>query len=227
MKRFSFKILAVAAAVCAVCWLGCGGGDDNPADNNNRSNNNNNGGGSYDYVNLGGKKWMKKNLNIATTDSKCYGEGGEECDVMGECWTLSSAEIQANCNKYGRLYTWETAKSACQSIGMRLPSHQELDDLVTAAGGAKKLKTTNGWFNNGNGTNETGFSALPGGLRYYSGTFYGAGGFGIWWTATEGEYENSDKAVGRSIGYDDDEVGVGSVSKEFFGLLSVRCVKDD
>jgi len=47
MKRFSFVMLAVAAAVCAVCWLGCGGGDNgNPADNsgNNNSNNSNNNG---------------------------------------------------------------------------------------------------------------------------------------------------------------------------------------
>jgi len=49
MKRFSFKMLAVAAAVCAGCWLGCGGGDNgNPADNSgnnsNNSGNNNNGG---------------------------------------------------------------------------------------------------------------------------------------------------------------------------------------
>jgi len=43
MKRFSFVMLAVAAAVCAVCWLGCGGGDNgNPADNS--GNNNGNGG---------------------------------------------------------------------------------------------------------------------------------------------------------------------------------------
>jgi len=64
MKRFSFKMLAVASAVCAFCWLGCGGGDDNnPADNsgNNNSNNNsnNNGGQSGSLVCASGEAWLR------------------------------------------------------------------------------------------------------------------------------------------------------------------------
>jgi len=57
MKRFSFKMLAVAAAVCAVCWLGCGGGDNgNPADNSG----NNNGNGNSGSLILGNDEaWVK------------------------------------------------------------------------------------------------------------------------------------------------------------------------
>jgi len=63
MKRFSFKMLAVAAAVCAVCWLGCGGDDNNPADNNgNNSNNSGNNNGSNRDSRLvcnNGEAWLQ------------------------------------------------------------------------------------------------------------------------------------------------------------------------
>jgi len=67
--------------------------------------------------------------------------------------------------------------------------------LFAAAGGystaGKKLKSTSGWnwisyYNiSGNGTDDFGFSALPGGYRRPDGTFGNAGDSGLWWTATE------------------------------------------
>ncbi|MDR0331282.1 MAG: hypothetical protein LBH93_06190, partial [Chitinispirillales bacterium] len=50
-------------------------------------------------VTINGLTWMKKNLNIETPDSWCYNDSASYCA------------------KYGRLYTWEAAKSACQSMG--------------------------------------------------------------------------------------------------------------
>ena len=55
--------------------------------------------GSYETVSLGGKMWMKKNLNIVTEDSWCYENSSDSCA------------------KYGRLYRWAAAKSACKSVG--------------------------------------------------------------------------------------------------------------
>jgi uncharacterized protein (TIGR02145 family) len=98
--------------------------------------------------------------------------------------------------------------------------------LVKSAGGSNKagkaLKSSSGWYNNGNGADTYGFSALPGGLRGYSvGSFGDAGDYGHWWTATAGE---SGYAYNRLMDcYDDyvyeyyDVVGYG---------FSVRCVGD-
>jgi uncharacterized protein (TIGR02145 family) len=200
------RALAVAAAV------GCGG-DGNPSG----------GDGSFETVTLGGLKWMVKNLDVQTADSWCYGEGGE-ADVDGELKTLSSSEIQANCAKYGRLYTWEAAKRACQSVGKRLPTREEWAALVTAAGGSsagKKLKSTSGWNSNGNGTNDYGFSALPGGRRESGGFFFEVGNLGYWWTATE---NGSIGAYFRNMHYDYDNVGEGNDFRSYG--FSVRCLHD-
>jgi uncharacterized protein (TIGR02145 family)/uncharacterized repeat protein (TIGR02543 family) len=189
-------------------------------------------------VPLVGLKWMKKNLNVKTEDSWCYGEGGL---VYGEK-TLSSSEIQANCNKYGRLYTWEAAKSACQSVGMRLPTSEEWGALVTAAGGEetapKKLKAMSGWDSyidvngktkSGNGTDDLGFSALPGGFRIDSPLNGGidyvhTGECGAWWAADEYSdgihylwFIHHNEAVYESL---------NSNGEEPFSF-SARCVQDD
>jgi uncharacterized protein (TIGR02145 family) len=182
--------------------IGCGGGD-NPSGGDNNSGGSNIGGGS---VPIG--KWMKENLNVETEGSWCYDND------------------PANCERYGRLYTWEAAKAACLSIGKRLPSRVEWNDLVNALGGSsvagKKLKSKNGWYNNGNGTDDYGFSALPGGSRNSNGGFHNAGYYGYWWTATE---SGSDFAYYRGM-YDDDD----GVDERYYNYksngYSVRCLED-
>jgi len=214
------SILAVAV-LSAVLWLGCGDGA-NPGG----------GGGGGGGVPI--EKWMKENLNIETADSWCYGEDGKVFNNSGSGFvTLTPSQIQANCDIYGRLYTWEAAKKACQSIGMRLPTRKEWGALVTAAGGekwaGKKLKSTSGWYNSeytyvpdGNdpkGTDEFGFSALPGGYKAPSLEYYGAVGImGYWWTATESD---RDHAYSLTILYVD---GVVDKDEDKAHGYSVRCV---
>jgi len=189
-------------------------------------------GQTYKTVRIGGKTWMAENLNYYTSGSWCYGEGGQVIIYSDEDYnavygTLSSSEIQANCNKYGRLYTWEAAKRACQSVGMRLPSNEDWRRLVEAVGGnstaGSKLKSQNGWNYSGiSSTDEYGFSALPGGFSFSDGDFYAyAGYFGIWWTATE---YGSDLAYLRGMYYADDSVYEDNNDKS--DGHSVRCVKD-
>jgi uncharacterized protein (TIGR02145 family) len=201
------QLLALVLAVVVACCFGCGGDDEDGGSGNNPGNNGgNNGGGNADYVTLGGKKWMKKNLNVQTENSWCYDNSPDSCA------------------KYGRLYTWEAAKSACP-VGWHLPSDAEWDALVTFAGGSsvagKKLKLTSGWYSNGNGTDEFGFSALPGGYRRSDGDFYGAGDYGRWWTATE--YDAND-AYYRRMYYFNDNVYSDDDYKNY--AWSVRCVGD-
>lgn len=167
-------------------------------------------GQKYRAVKIGGKTWMAKNLNYQAGKSWCY--DGDN----------------SNCEKYGRLYDWNTAKKACPS-GWHLPSNQEWDDLVAAAGGkvaGKKLKSADGWGEPGNGSDDYRFSALPGGWRSVSdGTFF-AGGLrgwiGHWWTATA---NYGGHAYYRKMVPGEDNVEEKEWGKKGEGY-SVRCVAD-
>ena len=121
-------------------------------------------GQKYRTVFIGGKMWMAENLNYKTSNSWCYNNKNY------------------NCNTYGRLYTWNAARSACPS-GWRLPNDSDWDNLISAVGSnaGTKLKSQTGW----NGTDEFGFSALPGGYRNTAGSFSNVGNWGYWWSATE------------------------------------------
>jgi len=168
--------------------------------------------GGEKTVTIGKQVWMAKNLNDASKGGKCYDDKPE------------------NCEKYGRLYTWEEATKACPS-GWHLPSKEEWQTLVDLAGERKvaggKLKAKNGWNDyygeSGNGTDEYGFSTLPGGFGEPVGSFFGVGNFGFWWSATESSTD-TDYAYHCDVGYGNSKVGNYSYDKSY--LLSVRCVKD-
>jgi uncharacterized protein (TIGR02145 family) len=184
-------------------------------------------GQKYRTVVIGGKRWMAENLNYVpdSGNSWCYYNDNRYC------------------NQYGRLYDWATAMGISTSynnsswwgsdvkhrgicpVGWHLPSRAEWNNLVSAVGSSAgpKLKSTSGWNGSGNGTNDFGFSALPGGVRYSNAGFgnAGAGDYGYWWTATERE---SLYAYYRYMGYDNDYV------YEDYGFKSngrsVRCLED-
>jgi uncharacterized protein (TIGR02145 family) len=188
-------------------------------------------GKKYKIVNIGTQTWMAENLNFKMGNSKCY------------------KNDESNCQKYGRLYDWEEAKKACPP-GWHLPSNEEWQTLVDFAGGyevaGKKLKAESGWQeeckwterteekidnrgritpatvteHNHCGTDEYGFSALPGGNGYGS-SFDDVGDGGSWWSATEG---NASYAWGRIMYYLYSDVIRYVNSKT--DLFSVRCLKD-
>jgi len=221
-------------AVLAVALTGCGDGD---GDNSGGG-----GGGKGSDISkyrtkiIGTQTWMAENLDNAIAGSKCYGEGGKVIVSWGESdddppvtTTLSNAEVQDNCTKYGRLYTWDAAKQACPA-GYHLPSDIEWMTLVDYAEySAEKLKSTSGWNYvdgyDGNGTDDYEFSALPGGAGWSKGIFGvifdNAGNFGSWWSATEIDAES---AKTLDIGYH--YVGMDKEGDDKTRLLSVRCVKD-
>jgi len=159
----------------------------------------------YKTAKIGSQTWMAENLNYDASGSKCY------------------KDDPANCDKYGRLYTWPSAKSACPA-GWHLPSQVEWAALMNHSGSAvsgKKLKSTDGWNKNGNGTDEYGFSALPGGFCSSIGSFLSIGDVGRWWSATE---HNASNAWNRYIYCYRANMDWDNNDKAF--MFSVRCVQD-
>jgi len=73
----------------------------------------------------------------------------------------------------------------------------------------RKLKATSGWNSGGNGTDQYGFSALPGGNGYSGGSFDVVGFSGLWWSANE---YNSNNAYGRYMGYGYDASQTGTTT---------------
>jgi uncharacterized protein (TIGR02145 family) len=128
----------------------------------------------------------------------------------------------ANCKKYGSLYDWDMAMKACP-VGFHLPSDAEWETLKDYVGdkNGTKLKSTSGWNNNGDGTDDYGFSALPGGYGSSDGYFGNAGYSGNWWSATE---HGANSARGRNMSYNYEYVNGSHHSKT--NLFSVRCAQD-
>jgi uncharacterized protein (TIGR02145 family) len=149
---------------------------------------------------------MAENLNFDCPGAKCYGNDSK------------------NAEKYGRLYDWETAKKACPP-GWHLPSNEEWQTLVDFAGGTKfgdKLKAKSGWNGIGNGTDDFGFSALPGG-NGLGDTFVTIGNDGNWWSVNEdGKY----RAYICFMNHRSEYIDVGRVKSEKRFLFSVRCIQD-
>ena len=163
-------------------------------------------GQTYKTVKIGEQTWMAQNLNYqADSGSWCYENKAD------------------NCKKYGRLYYWNTAKTVCP-VGWKLPDTADWNKLISTVSGdmaGKKLKSKNGWKENGNGTDDFGFSALPGGYRYNYGDFYYAGNDGIRWTATE---RDNRYAYYRAVYYGGNDADDGYFYTGFG--RSVRCVAD-
>ena len=144
---------------------------------------------------------MAQNLNYKTANSCCY------------------KDKASNCTKYGRLYTWVAATTACPS-GWHLPTKAEFEILFTAVGGEStagiKLKSTSGWRNSDNGTGDYSFSALP--VAYKN---FNEGFFAFFWSSTE---YNDDEAYYMKLFYDHD--GVFLYYDDKSAWKSVRCVGD-
>jgi uncharacterized protein (TIGR02145 family) len=135
-------------------------------------------GKTYKTVKIGKQVWMAENMNYETAGSYCYDDD------------------PANCEKYGRLYTWPAALNACPE-GWRLPTYADFETLMSNVGGSdvagKMLKSRTGWEDykgkSGNGIDKYGFNVLPAGIRISYGRFGLAGDEADFWSATEtGEY---------------------------------------
>ena len=185
----------------------------------------------YDYatVLIGGQCWFAENLR-----SENY-ENGDPIpinlsDAGWSSMTFGAMAFYQNDltyqGVYGGLYNWyavDDARGLCPS-GWHVPTDEEWFVMTDFLGGESvaggRMKTTYGWNNGGNGTNLSGFSGLPGGVRFSGGYFSLAGDGAGWWSSSpDGSY-----AWSRNL-YSDGE----DVSRGYFNLrsgFSVRCVRD-
>lgn len=189
-------------------------------------------GNIYKTILIGQQTWMAENLRTTKyndgTSIPLTVEGKEwgNLTTPGFSWYDNAVEDKG---AYGALYNWYTVITGklCP-IGWHMPSDAEFSMLAIQLGGAAeaggKLKESgnihwqspNKW-----ATNESGFSALPGGYRDYIGRYFYFGSFGSWWSSTEYFAGSSWSWYVHSSVKD----FVRNISGKNDGY-SVRCVKD-
>jgi uncharacterized protein (TIGR02145 family) len=190
-------------------------------------------GNYYNVVTIGTQTWMAGNLKTTkysngtsiplVTDNTAW----SILTTPGYCWyNNNEATYKAT---YGALYNWYTASTGnlCPT-GWHVPADFEFTTFTTylggesVAGGKLKETGTTHWISpNIGATNETGFTALPGGGRFSNGTFAYIGNYGYWWSITE---YTTDLAWYRATLFNFLVVGRNPHDKEVG--FSVRCLKD-
>jgi uncharacterized protein (TIGR02145 family) len=189
----------------------------------------------YHSVTIGTQTWMKANLKstkyrngdlIETTDPATKAITGENEPKYQ--WVYNGNDN--NLSVYGRLYTGYVAtdsRNICPD-GWHVPSKTEWMTLVDYNGGMAvaglKLKEagTSHYYPNMDATNESGFTALPGGSRIYDGTFWGSGHAGVFWTIAPIISVNSCYTV---VIYGD-RANIDYSLQGFYNGESIRCIKD-
>ena len=189
-------------------------------------------GNTYKTVTIGTQTWMAENLRVTK-----YNDGTNIPNVTGgNAWSVLTTGAYCNYDNdpsnvatYGRLYNWHAVNTGklCPT-GWHVPTDEEwwtladyLGDQSVIGGKLKETGTTH-WQSSSEGTtNETGFTALPGGLRSFNGTFDHIGNDGYWWSTNE----HLGYCGKVWLMYHDYSGFYGSYFEKLGGL-SVRCVKD-
>jgi uncharacterized protein (TIGR02145 family) len=155
-----------------------------------------------------GKEWTTNNLNVYAVSSYCYADG------------------ELNCQRYGRLYTWESAGRVCQSLGdgWRLPTDNEWRQMAKHYGGVSEDSDDRGKaaYKTLLAGGSSGFNAVLGGGRSDDGQYARLEAHGFYWTASESDpasalfynFGRGGQALHRQSGGEKQQV------------FSVRCVRD-
>lgn len=194
----------------------------------------------FKSVKIGAQIWMAENLN---TDTFSNGEVIQQARTSEE-WHMAGLKRQpAWCYyknkqrygaKYGKLYNWFALNDprGLAPQGWRIPTEEDWKELGAHLGGdtiaGLKLKTKHGWKQNGGGSNESNFNAMPGGSRSYIlvdgyGIYRNIREYGMWWNKTRLDNEIVELAGYCVMEYDDNNLSCGGTSLEHG--MSVRCIK--
>ena len=181
----------------------------------------------YKTTTIGGQVWMAENLNYFDIE-------GAPSSIKNDWCYWDKPE---NCESAGRLYTWKVAQRICPE-GWHLPTNEDWTALLTAVGantlnpiawkGANVLKSISGWENDGNGTDDFGFTALPAGEKFFTKVQDGFSNHGCsayMWSSTEAEGGAADTLAFSLELNCSNELAIVNTIKKANGL-SVRCVKD-
>ena len=188
-------------------------------------------GNTYKTIKIGSQTWMAENLRVTK-----YRNGDPIPNVTDNtnwaslttgayCWYNNDA---ANKAAYGALYNWHAVADGrnIAPLGWHVPTDAEWSTLIDFLGGQsvakEKIKEegTGHWVSpNSGATNDSGFTALPGGSLI--GGFIDMGTSGNWWSSSA---NGSNNAWYLNLGNGSSNVGrlQGSKTNGF----SVRCVED-
>ncbi len=185
-----------------------------------------------EIIEIGDQIWQTKNLNVGKfrngdlIPQVLSNEEWEQRTKEGvSAWCYYNNESD-NGEKYGRLYNWWAVNDirGLAPKGYHVPSNSEWQKLIKFLGGMMRagnsMKNSSGWKNNGNGSNDSGFSALPGGKRHLFGSFESIDE-AYWWSSTE---SNSYMAWFYLLYFNDGEVIENQAYKD--AGMYVRCIKD-
>lgn len=188
---------------------------------------------SIKQVNIGNQVWMVENLNVSNfrngdpiPEAKTDEEWGEAGKTHHPAWCYYENAL-ANGVIYGKLYNWYAVDDprGLAPVGWHIPSEIEWDKLTNYLGGkdvaGAKIKSENWWVENGNGTNESGFSGLPGGCRYTNGEFHNVGYRGTWLSSMD---NGPLYAWNRNLIYSTSNFNRDDYNKT--SGFSVRCLRD-
>jgi uncharacterized protein (TIGR02145 family) len=194
-------------------------------------------GNVYNTVTIGIQVWMAENLKTSK-----YNDGTSIPNITDNtAWSALNigaysdySNNLSNSTTYGRLYNWyavdatsNSGKNLCPT-GWHVPTDAEWTTLITylggesVAGGKLKENGTTHWTTPNTGaTNETGFTALPGGHRKNDGVYSGIGSMGHWWSSTE--YATTSAWLMKMVTSSTNAIRPYSRSKQ--AGFSVRCVE--
>jgi len=190
-------------------------------------------GNVYHTVTIGTQVWLVENLKVTR-----YRNGDSIPNITNNTqWgnlTIGAYGDYDNTPSisatYGKYYNWYAVKDSrnIAPVGWHVATDAEWIKLLSylgneyVAGGKLKEADTTHWLSPNTGaTNETGFTALPGGFRYTDGKSYYIGSFGYWWGTTE---YDTDNVYGWMM--DSESSIVGSFPCTKAHGMSVRCVRD-
>jgi uncharacterized protein (TIGR02145 family) len=187
----------------------------------------------YKAVTISNQTWMVANLNVNVF---LNGDTIPEAKSVNDWISASKNEQAAWCyydntisdgQSLGKLYNWYAVndKRGLVPEGWRVPSKADFEQLVKNLGGEKlagaKLKSISGWGDKSNGTNESGFNAIPSGMRQFNGGYSNETDYSYFWSSTDRPGDNA-WYFGLS--------NKNSIAKTFFSQkgngFSVRCIKN-
>ncbi len=196
----------------------------------------------YEVVRIGSALWMAENLATTffndETEIPTVTTGAAWAALTGPayCWYEDNEAV--NKPLYGALYNWFAASNAnlCPD-GWHVATDGDFISLEMALGMTQvvaegsgwrgtdqgtQMKSTQGWSNDGNGTNSSAFNAMPGGYRYYEGgLFQHAGNIAYFWTST---VSAADRSMIRQLDYSHENVQRQNADNN--AGKSIRCVKN-